>query len=352
MFNNIFGHGTLKKYITYFGTIFNNIWIQRFDSNGNKIQESKVPLNYGPREKFLARFEGNPELDRPIAIQLPRMAFEVTNIYYDSTRKFSSVNRTTIVDPNSPNGVKYQYQSVPYNIEFTLSVMTKSVEDGTFIIEQILPYFTPSWSATLNINSDMNQKHDIPITLEVVDQEDTYEGDFINRRAIIWTLKFTMKAYFFGPTIQANTGIIKDISINLNIPNSNISVDEASPLNTDPSETIHIVPGMFANGMATSASVHLYTYSLANTIGTFQVTEKIYVNGNNYAYVASSNSTTLSTRNIHGSISNGNIITGLNTGATATVVDTVVTPPLSVSANQIYSNSDYGFIIDIIDYGS
>lgn len=350
MFGQTFGHGTLRKYVIYFGTLFNNIWVKRYDNRGDLIQNMKVPLNYGPREKFLARLEGNPGLNRQIAIQLPRMTFEMTNMYYDPTRKLPTFNRVTVTDPDNPRGVKYQYQPVPYNIEFTLSIMTKNVEDGTYIVEQILPFFNPTWTATLNLNTDLNQKHDIPITLDAVDQEDTYEGDFINRRAIIWTLKFTMKAYFFGPTYSTANGIIKDITINLTYPPANISVLEANPNNTDPSSTIHIVPGMFANGMATSASVHLYTYSLANTNGTFDLTEKVYVDADNYAYVCASNSTSFSTRNIHGQIANGDIVIGSDTGFTGTVVDTTISPPLSVSPDQIYANSDYGFIIDIIDY--
>lgn len=349
MFGTTFGHGTLRKYVIYFGTLFNNIWLKRYDNTGTQIQNMKVPLNYGPREKFLARLEGNSGLNRPIAIQLPRMTFEMTNMYYDPTRKLPSVNRVTVIDPNNPNGVKYQYQPVPYNIEFTLSIMTKNVEDGTYIVEQILPFFNPTWTATLNLNTDLNQKHDIPISLETVDQEDTYEGDFINRRAIIWTLKFTMKAYFFGPTYSTSNGIIKDITLNLTYPPANLSVWEANPSNSDPASTVHIVPGMFANGMATSSSVHLYTYSLENTTGTFDITEKVYVDADNYAYVASSNSSTFSTRNIHGQIANGDIVIGSETGATGTVVGTTIAPPLSVSPDQIYANSDYGFIIDIID---
>lgn len=257
MFNETFGHGTLRKYVIYFGTLFNNIWLQRFDTGGSIAQTMKVPLNYGPREKFLARLDGNPGLDRPIAISLPRMSFEMTGIFYDATRKMNTLNRLSVPNPDYPNNKWYQYQPVPYNISFELSVMVKNAEDGTFIIEQILPYFTPEWTATLNINPDMNVKYDVPIILDNITSEDTYEGNFETRRAIIWTLNFTMKGWLFGPTKGKNSAgeigkIIKDIDTNLWIPQRGVSAEEASNTNSGLFTTLNITPGLTSNGEPTS----------------------------------------------------------------------------------------------------
>lgn len=254
MFGTTFGHGTLKKYVIFFGTLFNNIWINRYDGNGDVIQNFKVPLNYGPREKFLARVQGNPDLDRPIAMQLPRMSFEMVNFQYDPTRKLSTINRVSIQDPNDPGGKIYQYSPTPFNITFQLSIMVKNAEDGTYIVEQILPYFTPEWTASLNINPELGLKYDVPLILDSVNNEDTYEGDFINRRALIWTLTFTMKAFLFGPTKggdgSAGSRAISSVDVNIRVPPSNITVKEASPYNTDPTVSIHVSPGQSANGEA------------------------------------------------------------------------------------------------------
>jgi hypothetical protein len=351
MFNDIYGHGTLRKYVIYFGTLFNNIWVKRFDASGNNLQTFKVPLNYGPREKFLARLDGNPDLDRQVAIQLPRMTFEMTGLYYDPTRKLNALNRTSASVPGSPDQVRWQYQPVPYNIDFTLSIMVKNVEDGTYIIEQILPYFNPVWTATLNINTDMNQKHDIPITLDNISSEDTYEGDFTNRRAIIWTLNFTMKGYFFGPTNQNGGLIIKEIDLNFRIPGQGITFDTANSLNTFTTVNVDIKPGQDANGQPVSYTddTRLRTYRLANTSGTFTPTEKVIVDANNFLYVASANSTVMTARRVVGNVANGSVISGLNAGYTATITSVSVSPANSVNNRIIAANSNFGFIYDITE---
>jgi len=252
MFGTTFGHGTLKKYVIFFGTLFNNIYLNRYNTAGTLVQNMRVPLNYGPREKFLARAEGNSNLERPIAVQLPRMSFEMTNLYYDSTRKMQSLNKLTAVNPDDPNSKLYQYAPVPYNIEFHLSIMVKNAEDGTFIIEQILPYFKPDWTATLNLNPDLNLKYDVPLVLENISSEDTYEGDFVQRRAIIWTLNFTMKGWLFGPTKSNGGNIIKEIDLNFLIPPARVTVEDATRTNTSEIESLQITPGQTANGAPVS----------------------------------------------------------------------------------------------------
>lgn len=334
--------------VIYFGTLFNNIWLNRYDLQGNLIQSSKVPLNYGPREKFLARLEGNPNMDRKIAVQLPRITFEMTGLYYDATRKMPSTNKITAQDGA---GVKYQYSPVPYNLIFTMSIMVKNVSDGTYIVEQILPYFGPSWQATLNLNPDLNLKYDVPITLDSVEQVDTYEGSFQERRAIIWTLNFTMKTWFFGPTYNANTGIIKNIDVNMGVPSFGLSALDATANNTESLVRLNIYPGQDANGNPISTANPLYTYRLANTAGEFYVTEKTYADSNtgNFAYVRTSNSTYITAYDVGGTIDVGSTITGTQTGATANVISVSVDPGPTIDWNTIAANSNWGFIVDIIE---
>lgn len=249
MFGTTFGHGTLRKYVIFFGTLFNNIYLNRYDNAGALVQNMKVPLNYGPRDKFLAHLEGNPDLERPVAIQLPRMSFEMTNLYYDSSRKMQTLNKISVADPNDSDAKIYQYAPVPYIIEFQLSIMVKNAEDGTFIIEQILPYFTPEWTASLNLNPDLGLKYDVPVALNNITSEDTYEGDFTQRRALIWTLNFSMKGWLFSPT-KAGGKVIKDMDINFVLPPFNVKVAAANADNSDTLVNIGITPGQYANGAA------------------------------------------------------------------------------------------------------
>ena len=126
MFGNTFGHGTIRKMVVYFGKLFNNITLNRYNSDGTLAQNMLVPLNYGPKEKFLARAQGNPELENEVAIQLPRMAFEMSGFQYDATRKLNSINKISIQDPRLPGSMKYQYSPVPYNVTFNLYIMVKN----------------------------------------------------------------------------------------------------------------------------------------------------------------------------------------------------------------------------------
>jgi len=244
MFGQTWFNGTIRRYVIYFGTIFSDVWLQRDDSSGTNLQTFKVPLNYGPKEKYLARLEGNPNLDNKVALQLPRMSFEMINFNYDSIRKLNTMGRSSV--GITDGSVSYQYNPVPYNIGFQLSIMVKNAEDGTRIIEQILPFFTPDFTATLNLSPETNSKFDVPIVLDDVSQVDTYEGNFETRRALIWTLSFTMKGWLFGPVRSGS--LIKHIDLNLNIPPSGISVDSANSVNTPNQSSIAIYAGLDANG--------------------------------------------------------------------------------------------------------
>jgi len=246
---NPFYHASLRKYVVMFGTLFNNIYINRINSSNETVQTMKVPLSYGPKEKFLARLEGDPTFNRP-AMVLPRMAFEITSISYAQDRKLNTLNRNVKVNNANTQLLFSQYQSVPYDIGFTLYVMVKNADDGTRIVEQILPYFTPEWTITSNLIPELALNVDIPIILKTVGNQDTYEGDFMNRRAIVWTIDFVMKAYLFGPIRKG--AIIKTVNTNFYVAKTE-NIDDSIGVSNIASRVM-VRPGLLANGSPTSNS--------------------------------------------------------------------------------------------------
>ena len=201
MFGTYFYNESMRRMTIGFGQIFNNIQIKRKDSNGNVTQSIRVPLAYAPKEKFLARLDQQASLDnREFAITLPRLSFELTGISYDASRKLTRVQKYKTVKSGIDGKVmNYNYVPVPYNVSYNLYSFTASAEAGLQIVEQILPFFQPDFTVTVNAVSELNIKRDIPIVLNSVNYEDTYSGDFSQRRAVIYTLGFTAKTYLFGP---------------------------------------------------------------------------------------------------------------------------------------------------------
>ena len=200
MFGKHFYHQSLRKVVVAFGTIFNNITIHRTDSSGNVVQSLKVPLAYSPKEKFLTRLEQQPNLDnREFSVTLPRMGFEIAGISYDPSRKLQKLGKFKAVKSSSASIMDYQYNPVPYNISFNLFSFTATAEGGLQIIEQILPYFQPDYTVTINAIPSMGIKRDVPIILNSVSYEDTYDGSYTTRRAVNYTLNFTAKTYLYGP---------------------------------------------------------------------------------------------------------------------------------------------------------
>ena len=247
MFGKTWSHNVLRKYVVLFGTLFNNLYVTRQNSTGETIQTLKVPLSYGPKEKFLARLGGDPELNRKVGIVLPRMSFEMTSFEYDSSRKLNTLNKRYKQSATDADEVSYMYQPVPYNIGFTLYIMVKNAEDGTKIVEQILPYFTPEWTPTVELIPSIGATYDLPIILNSVNTEDSYEGNFETRRSIIWTLNFTMKGYVFGPIKKAT--LIKAAEIDVRNTDASPLIANTSLANT---ALIEVTPGLLANGSPTS----------------------------------------------------------------------------------------------------
>ena len=199
MLGSHFYNQIVRKNIIAFGTLFNNIVLKSTDpSDGTVLEEMKVPLAYGPKQKFIVRLEENTS-NTKVAITLPRLYFEMTSIDYDSTRKTSPIQKYKTIINDNGGEVRVQYVPVPYNLSFELGVIAKSQDDALQITEQILPYFQPSFSVTLNMIPDMNEKKDIAIVLNNIGSEDEWDDTFMNRRYIAYTLNFTMKSYLYGP---------------------------------------------------------------------------------------------------------------------------------------------------------
>jgi len=202
-YNEIF-----RKTIIAFGTLFNGMEIQQEGS------VTRVPLAYGPTQKFLARIEQSPDLNKPTAITLPRMSFEFTGLTYDASRKVTTTQQFTVKDPNDGKVVKKAFMPVPYSMQFELSIMCKLNDDALQIVEQILPYFQPAYNLSVKLVETIKEKRDIPVILESVTMDDQYEGDFSTRRVLLYTLRFSAKTYLFGPVSTATSDIIKKTSIN------------------------------------------------------------------------------------------------------------------------------------------
>ena len=211
MLGTQFYHESIRQVIVSFGTMFNNINLVRKDNSGNISQSMKVPLAYGPREKFLVRLNEDADLTKQVAITLPRIGFEIQNLEYDAGRKLNRVQRFKKVKGANAKQLDAQYMPVPYNLSIELYVMAKQSDDALQIVEQILPYFQPDYTLTINDNVSMDSKRDVPIVLNSISYEDNYQGDFTTRRALIYTLSFTAKFYLYGPVTSSK--VIKTVQV-------------------------------------------------------------------------------------------------------------------------------------------
>ena len=275
MFGHQYYNQVIRRYVVMFGTLFNDIVVQRFNTSGVRIQSIRVPIAYGPKEKFLARVEQNPDLQKKSSVSLPRIGFEMVGMQYMPDRKLSSTQRRVQVQgtAGSNNDIKSVFTPVPYDFNFSLSVFVKNADDGIQILEQILPFFTPDWTTTVKIIPEMDITHDIPTVLTSVTTEDTYEGDFETRRTLIYNLDFLVKGYIYGPVRKS--GIIKRTLIDF--------IDSKGPKDKSgvKLETIKIVPGLQANGQPTGNtenSININNISANDNFG-FAVDYEINLSG-------------------------------------------------------------------------
>jgi len=200
-YNEIF-----RSVIIAFGSIFNGIEVRKDSS------VIKVPLAYGPTQKFLARMQQDVDLNRPTQITLPRMSFEFLGLQYDPTRKMTQTQVFAMEEPDGTT-IKKAYLPVPYNMSFELSVLTKLNDDMLQITEQILPYFQPTYTIPIKFLGNLKEVINVPIQLDNIEMEDDYEGNFDTRRALIYTLRFTAKTYVYGPIADVTSDIIKKVQV-------------------------------------------------------------------------------------------------------------------------------------------
>jgi hypothetical protein len=232
-----FYYEAIRKTVIAFGTLFNNIYIKHKNNQGKVVSTKKVAFAYGPTQKFLARLEQSPDLNKPIQITTPRMSMEIVGLSYDSARKSNTMRGFIAAD--GEKRPKKSYLPVPYNINFELSIFTKIEEDMFQIVEQILPYFQPHYTITIIAVEEIQEKKDIKFTLDNISITDNYEGNFDQRRALIWTLKFTAKTYMFLPvsTDPTESNIINKVSIGFAAGDSSSTISNDIRISVTPQAT-------------------------------------------------------------------------------------------------------------------
>ena len=237
MFGKYFYNKNIRNIVILFGTIFNDISIRRVTAAGVTQNQFNVPISYGPAQKYLSKLK-QQQLDEQTGITLPRMSFEITTMVYDTTRKLQTTKKIREVTTNDNTKLKTIYTPVPYNFEIDLSIMVKNSDDGSQILEQILPYFTPEFHVTMNEMTTLGIKRDIPVVLTALTTQDEYEGDFLTRRALIHTLSFTVQGYIYGPT--KDQGIIREVDVNTGFnfnDEKEVNIDvKPNPLSANPDD--------------------------------------------------------------------------------------------------------------------
>ena len=210
MLGTYFYHEILRKTVISFGTVFNDIHVRHQDNTGKDLNDIKVPVSYGPRQKFLARIQQQADLNKATQITLPRISFEMNSITYDPSRK-SGITQTF----KAQDGDKFKkvFMPVPYNLGFELNILTKLQDDSMQILEQILPFFQPGFTLTIDLAKSIGEKRDVPMVLDSITFTDDYEGNFETRRALIYTLNFTAKTYMFGPIADSTEGLIRKVQV-------------------------------------------------------------------------------------------------------------------------------------------
>ena len=210
MLGTYFYHEIIRKTVISFGTVFNDIHVRHQDNTGKDLNDIKVPVSYGPRQKLLARIQQQAELNKATQITLPRISFEMNSVTYDPTRK-SGITQTF----KAMDGDKFKkvFMPVPYNVGFQLNILTKLQDDSLQILEQILPFFQPAFTLTIDLVDQIGEKRDVPLVLNNISFTDDYEGDFDTRRALIYTLDFTAKTYMFGPIADSTDGLIRKVQV-------------------------------------------------------------------------------------------------------------------------------------------
>ena len=323
--NANFYNRTIRKIVVAFGTVFNDLYLVRYTKDGVTAKETiKVPLNWGAKEKYLTRLTSDPTLTKSIATTLPRISFDMTGMSYDSSRKLPTTVRN--FSANNATSAKAQYVPVPYNFDFSLSIYVRNTEDGTQILEQILPFFTPDFSVTVDFIPSMEPKYDMPIILNSVSNEVDYEGDMMATRMIIWNLEFTAKGHIWPP--------IKTVKV-ITTANTNLYIQPNSLLE----QQVYVD---FANG-----------------VGRFSDSETLRVAGKDVygtvAYFSNVSNGILVVQSLNDYLEVGDVVRGDFTGATFTIKTADKTPLLLSTINtrpkplNAEPDDEFGFSETITD---
>jgi hypothetical protein len=213
-----FYHGILEKVTKAFGSLFNGIYVAKYDADGNVVEKNLVPINYANRHAYIARLAANPDLEDSVYVEqtFPRLAYEISAITYDPSRKFNTIHRHST--DSAVDGEKATaYQSVAYNVDFSLTIIAKHVIDANQILEQILPYFTPSFTIKITSVPAMGYEENIPIELNSIAPSDNYEAELdMQPRQVRYDLNFTAKINFHGPVESAK--IIRKVQVDVYTP--------------------------------------------------------------------------------------------------------------------------------------
>ena len=238
MFGTHFYNEGMRRLTIAFGQIFNKIVVQTKDANGSVVKRFTVPLAYAPKEKFIVRLTQQGDLtDKQFATVLPRMGFEISGIEYDASRKLNKLQKfrkpnTDGSSTDQANKMDFNYTPVPYNIEYKLFIFTATAENGLQILEQIVPYFQPDYTVTINMVPDLGIKRDVPIIIGNIQYEDSYSGNFDVRRAVIYTITFTAKTYLYGPSTTA--GVVRKVQTDLGTDSVSKAREERIVITPDP----------------------------------------------------------------------------------------------------------------------
>jgi hypothetical protein len=327
--NGPFYHQLTRKAVVLFGRLFDDIiLVRKNDQSGEEVNRFRVPLIYSPKEKMVTRIFSDPDLLRQIQVMLPRIGFEITGISYDATRKQNSLLKAA--RSNTTTHVSASYMGVPYDINFQLNIYTRNIDDGTQIVEQILPFFNPDFTVTTNMIPDLGMFKDVPIILNNVSNDIQYEGDYDSVRYVNWTLNFTMKMHYYGSISYPK--IIRSVYANIL---------------QDPS---------LQSGYITRINV-------ANANGVFKIDDLVY-QGNTYStatsygtvvkYNANTNQMVLGA--VQGTFKVNNAIRAVSTNGVCTLDSFYVTPMkfaeilITPDPSNAEPTDDYGYNINITEW--
>lgn len=272
-------HRSIRKYVVIFGSMFNDIFYVRETAAGEKKERQKVPIAYGPKEKWVTRIYADPSLTKSVATTVPRMSFELAGMTYDESRKQQSTIRHRGTNPSSNSTPHSQYVGVPYNFDFTMSIYVRNVEDGLQIVEQILPFFLPDYTVSALVSEELDIIKDIPIILKSVNENISYEGSFADgTRIVTWDLTFTLKGFLFGPV--SNTAIIMGVAGAGNTVNGGIFINMFIDVNNNPIQKVYITTSPY--GLKIGEVIRAPTVGITGTVyawsnGTSNVSNSVYL---------------------------------------------------------------------------